>query len=693
MLNKYVLLLSLFPASLLSAQTFTGSGGLIPDNGNSIDFTINVSGLSPATIDTSTFGLETVCIDLTHTYDSDLDISLVAPDGTSVTLTSGNGGNGQNYTNTCFDVTAPTSIALGSPPFTGTFKPQGLMGIVNNGQNGNGNWKLHINDTYPFADQGTLISWSITFGTNPATYWSLQSSNLPIVIVNTGNEVISDDPKVRVNFGIIYNGPGVRNYMTDPFHYSGLAGMEFRGSSSQMFPKKPYGVELWAADSSALDTGFIGLPSESDWILNPNYSDKTLLHNVLSYDLSEKMGHYATRWRMVELVINGQYEGVYILSEKIKRDKNRVDISKLTPVDNTAPDVTGGYIFKIDKTTGSGGNGWTSNYAPAVSGNGQTIYFQYEYPKETEITPQQQAYIAAFVDSFETALYNNNFDTATGWRRYAKQTPLVDYFLLNELSRNVDGYRLSTYLYKHKITKGGKLHIGPVWDYDIAWHNANYCNGQLTTGWAYQFGNDCPGDYWQIPMWWDHLLQDTNFTKALRCRWEQLKVKFLSVNSLHGWLDSMAVYLNEGQQRNFTRWPILGTWVWPNSSTPPTYQGEIDELKQWISARWNWLDANIPGVASNCEFVGLEENFSADGLTVYPNPFEEQVSLLLDLGEATKADVRLLNVAGQEVLHQTQQLNYGPQRIDLSVRELPAGLYVLQVRTKAGMLVRKVVKK
>src|SRR5436190_4875016 len=170
-----------FAFSGIFSQTFTGGGGLIPDDGTPIDFSLPVSGL-PSSIDTNTFGLETVCINLTHTWDSDLDISLIAPDGTTVLLSSANGLDGDNYTNTCFNNAATTSIVAGTAPFTGTFRPQGDLGYINNNQNPNGVWKLHFLDTYAFADQGNLLSWSITFGSNPAVpILVFTSSNLPIV--------------------------------------------------------------------------------------------------------------------------------------------------------------------------------------------------------------------------------------------------------------------------------------------------------------------------------------------------------------------------------------------------------------------------------------------------------------------------------------------------------------------------------
>ncbi|MDQ3108984.1 MAG: CotH kinase family protein, partial [Bacteroidota bacterium] len=459
------ILLSVFPAF---SQTYTGGSGPINDLATN-DFPLVVSGLSPATIDTTIFGLETVCVDFTHTYDADLEIRIIAPDGTSAILSSGNGGSGQNYTNTCFNNSATTPIIQGSAPFTGTFIPQGQMGFVNNNQNGNGTWILRVIDSWG-GDAGNMISWSITFGNNPAGYFSFSSSNLPVVVINT-SQTIPDSPKIMCDMGIIYNGTGNRNYLTDPWnHYNGKIGIEMRGSSSQGFPKKSYGLELWDVNGNAIDSSILGMPKESDWCLIANYTDKSLLNNSLSYYLSREMGWYAPRWQFVEVVIDGQYMGVYLFTEKIKRDNNRVDIAKLQPTDITGDDVTGGYIIKVDKSTASSGAGWTSSFAPAVAPNGQTIYFQYDYPSDVNIVPQQETYIQMYVDSFETALSGPNFaDTAIGYAHYIDVNSFIDYFLVDEMAKNVDGYRLSTYLYKDKRSNGGKLTIGPTWDFDIAW--------------------------------------------------------------------------------------------------------------------------------------------------------------------------------------------------------------------------------
>ena len=218
---------------------------------------------------------------------------------------------------------------------------------------------------YAFADQGQLLDWSITFSDEPSGPFLFNSSNLPIVLIDTYGQEIMDDPKIQVGMKIIDNLPGQRNYVTDIPAYDGYAGIEIRGSSSQMFPKKSYGFESWDGLGEELEVPLLGMPEESDWILNANYSDKTLCRNTLAYQVFRNMGHYATRYEHVEVVINGVYKGVYIFSEKIKRDADRVDIAKLKPDDNSGDPLTGGYIFKIDKPTGTGGGeGWESNFPP-----------------------------------------------------------------------------------------------------------------------------------------------------------------------------------------------------------------------------------------------------------------------------------------------------------------------------------------
>lgn len=397
MSKQYVFSVLFALVSFISkGQGFSGIGGQIPDNGNSVDFTITTFGL-PTTIDTTTFGLEEVCLNIVHTWDSDLDITLISPDGTAVVLISAVGGGDDNFTGTCLRNDAVTSIVQGSAPFTGTFRPMGQMGLVNNGQDPNGVWTLHIQDTYPFADAGALLNWSITFGNNPATYYSFESSDLPLVMINTNGQSIIDDPSITAWMNIIDNGPGIRNYVTDSANnYSGYIGIELRGQSSLSFPQKQYAVETRDSAGNNLNTSILGMPPENDWVLYGAYNDKSLMRNALTYSLARDMGRYASRAKYCEVLINGEYKGVYTFFEKIKRDNNRVDIAGLTTIDSMGVELTGGYICSIDWIDNAG---WTSNYPPdPTNPQNNTVFYQYIYPKDNEILPQQEYYIQQFVE-------------------------------------------------------------------------------------------------------------------------------------------------------------------------------------------------------------------------------------------------------------------------------------------------------
>lgn len=681
----FFLALLFFPY-FMNAQTFTGSGGNIPDNGNSIRFPVAVSGL-PSSLD-STFGLINVCLNIVHPYDADLEIWLVAPDSTYIELSTGNGGSGNNYWNTCFYDTVPNFISNGSAPFSGSYRPESPMYNVNNGQDPNQSWQLLIHDTYPFADAGILLNWNISFGSNPPQGLVLTSSNLPIIKINTYGQAITDDPKISARMEIIDNGPGIRNYTSDtPNVYNGFIGIETRGSSSQMFPKKSFGLETWDSSGAEIDTALLGMPSESDWILNANYTDKTLMRNVLSYDRSAAMGHYASRTRYCEVILNGQYQGVYIFMEKIKRDPGRVDIARLTAADTSGDDLTGGYILKVDKFTGGSGGGWLSLYPPPSGGPQPTI--QHEYPELNQILPVQAQYIESYCDSFEIALHGPNFSNPlSGYRKYIDVASWADYFLLNELSKNVDGYRISTYFYKKKDSDGGLLHMGPVWDYDIAWGNANYYGGDVSSGYSYQFSNT--GDGFQVPFWWSRLMLDPFWKNTVRCRWEDLRDSLLSTPTLHNWIDSVGNLLDESQSRNFNMWPILGVYVWPNPNPiPPDYAGVKQELKNWISARAGWLDLNLPGT---CSLSGLPgDTTMLTGMKAYPNPAAEECWLLLPESLQGPAQLRICNVLGQEISNGMVYVQ--GQKLPMDLRALTSGMLLVELQQNNRVYRTKVLKR
>jgi hypothetical protein len=509
---------------------------------------------------------------------------------------------------------------------------------------------------------------------------TLTSSNLPLVIINTNGQTIANDPKIMADMGIIYNGAGVRNNTTDPFnHYNGKIGIEVRGQSSQQFPMKSYGIELWDNSGNSLNRSLFGLPSESDWVLYAPYNEKTLMHNFLAYTLSREMGHWAANCRYVEVVINGDYKGIYVLMEKIKRNNGRVNISKLNDTDISGDAVTGGYIFSIDKDA----DAWFSSYLPNP-GTAARIQFSYIYPKITAIVPQQKAWLKSFVDSFETAVNSTGYqDKQTGWRKYADESSFIDYFIVNEISRNVDGYRLSTYLYKDKSSKGGKIIAGPVWDYDLAFRNANYCMGSNPGGWAYRFNSICPSDSWQVPGWWNQFSNDTAFQNNLRCRWKQLRQTTLSLSHMNTLIDSIVALTAEARQRHFQRWPVLGQYVWPNPTPIATsYDGEIQTLKAWLADRMNWLDSNMPNKGACADYpVTVSESVI---ISLSPNPFFANAGFTVQSRNDQAIMVNVFDAAGRKVYDGRHFLSRGFNTMTILSGQWTTGIYFFRFETEAG---------
>ena len=414
---------------------------------------------------------------------------------------------------------------------------------------------------------------------------------IPHVQINTLNKEIVDEPKISSKMIITKDSMIL---------YDGNIGIEYRGSSSQLFDKKSYGFETWDEKNEDMDYPLLGFPEEEDWIFYGPYSDKTLIRNKLIYDLSNQIGRYASRTKFCELTINNQYMGVYVFMEKLKRDKNRIAIKKLENDDLDSINISGGYIIKIDKSDDENGeqvyndfNAFISNYKPNYA-TYQSIWFNYEYPKPKDIHNEQKQYINSYFDNFEKALSGINFkDSLSGYRKYIDVESFIDFFILNELSNNLDGYRLSTYLHKNR---NEKLKIGPIWDFNLSFGNGNYCNGDKYDTWTYKFNETCSDDFWLIPFWWEKLLEDPYFVNKLKERWNELRKKELSDENIFQMIQNyISILKNESGAvyRNYSKWNVIGKYLWPNNYVGNSYESEIDYLIKWISKRNNWLDKSI----------------------------------------------------------------------------------------------------
>lgn len=511
---------------------------------------------------------------------------------------------------------------------------------------------------------------SITYGPIPSWFtppFILTSSNLPIVVLDTYNVDIPDEPKIDGTMGIIYNGDNQMNYMSNPFNeFYGQIAIEKRGSSSNTFPMKSYGLETRGPDSVNYNVSLFDWPSDNDWILYAPYTDKSLMRNVLTYDLGRQMGQYAPRTKLCEVILNGSYIGVYVLMERIKINPGRVNVDQLNYSDTLDNQLTGGYIIKVDKTTSGGVIAWTSPYTAQAPSNGP-LYYQMHDPELSALHPDQFNYIKTYINNWETALKSVNFaNPQIGFRAYSDELSFIDFFIMNELSKNVDGYRISTFLHKKRVSEGGKIHAGPLWDFNLGWGNANYCQGGQTSGWEINFNSVCQGNGANMnPFWLNRMLQDTVFANNLKCRWSDLRTSILSDEHLMNYIDSLGIILEEPAQRNYDRWPILGVYVWPNNYIGNTYQEELTYMKNWILARAAWMDANMFGTCSSLSIDSPDTE-----LKIIPNPTKDFVTIS---GMSSDTNLELRDFSGKIVriipIHQSNTT------VDLS--DLANGIYFI----------------
>ena len=477
--------------------------------------------------------------------------------------------------------------------------------------------------------RGLMVSALVSFATATALWaQTLTSTNLPLVLIYCG-EAINAQAKVQATMKIIYHQDGELNSPTDtPTDYDGRVGIKLRGNSSLSFAQKKYTIETQDADGNDLKTPLLGMPAESDWVLLAPYNDISLLRDVFAFQLWTDMGHWAPRTRLCEVLVNDEYQGVYVLSEKIKRDSERVDIAKLKEDDVEGRELTGGYIVRVDayddsdatfkskvkgvpesQGGGFGGGPW--------GGGGQStaVTWTIYHPKKEKLQPQQKAYIQDFVDRMEQSFQAQNWkDPVEGYARYVDVPSFVDYFIHTELSLNADGFKRSAYFYKDKDAADGteaKMVAGPVWDYNLAYGDCNFCNANNVRAWVYEGCTTNP-----TPAFWKRLTTDPAFMQQVRERYAQLRRTLLSQERINSFFDTHAELLSEAKDRHYQKYSDLlvdnsqqqqgggGGWPWwpwgGGSSSPVayfaayfvgSYAEEISTVKEWFQKRLAFLDS------------------------------------------------------------------------------------------------------
>jgi hypothetical protein len=390
---------------------------------------------------------------------------------------------------------------------------------------------------------------------------SPQTTGLPVMKIDTGNRLITST-EVWLE-GVAYT---IFDHSGEEI-INGSMDIKGRGNTTWGMPKKPYSLKLSKKGS------LLGMPEHKRWVLLANYSDKTLLRTDTAFKIGSVFDAIAwtPRSEHISLYLNGEYAGAYQLTEAIKIDANRVNVTQT--ISKKKPD--GGYVLEIDTRKVEVFNFTTTKGVvfccsdpddeldEIITGDTKTIFEK----------------IKADVQNVEDVLYSENFaDPEDGYGKYIDVASFVDWYLVNEITKNNDAvFHTSVYMYYDPDKK--KYCMGPLWDFDISLGNINYN------------GNDNPEGFWiKNSGWIARLFTDPSFVSLVKNRWNAKKDE---VSSLVSYIDERASLLSKSQKINFEKWDILGIYVWPNKVVTGSYQGEIDYLKTFLTQRMMWLDTAI----------------------------------------------------------------------------------------------------
>jgi subtilisin-like proprotein convertase family protein len=552
----------------LTAQSFVSTPNQILSEGNLTYFTQSISGLP--TNQNYYFGLYEIDINLLHPITGDVYLRLQAPDGTSVDL-SNYYGTGANFNHAKFRYIASQSITTANSPFSDVYMPVNKLSDFQNGSDPNGTWTLTYYDVNTNNKMGTLLSWQLTFKILPKKLAAdSMVTNLPIINFVMPSSIPSS-PKLSGSiqlFGLATNA--VINAPTNIYN----VGAEIQGFTSSGGSKPNYEFEIRNASGAGLNVPLFGMPAESDWVLKSGYTDDYMMKDPLTFEFSRRMGYYAPRTKHIELFINGEYQGLYVLMEKVKKGINRVDISKIKTSDTLGANLTGGYIFEINPNNTQ--PDWYSNYL-GYNGSNQTNSYEFKvvYPKRDSLKSQQRNYLHSYVDSFENAMAGANFqDTLNGWRKYVNEKSFMDFLIVSEYSINYDTYGRSMYFSKDKSTKGNKINVGPPWDSDRGYYAPN-----LAYGWVHITTHGG----WTFPFWWVKARQDTLFEKRLACRFKTARKYILTDTAINNYINSLDILLVNAIEREKVLWN--------------KYFDNSVNLKNTLIARLNWMDTNLQTVS------------------------------------------------------------------------------------------------
>ena len=439
----------------------------------------------------------------------------------------------------------------------------------------------------------------------------INETNLPIVFIDTRHgsdqpNIIHKDYAIVARMKVIMNNNGI-NYGDTIAHpnqtvnYEGWISIRYRGNTSfSASEKKPFNIRTLSTDDingKKKKVEMMGMPKDNKWTMLAPYNDRSMIRDVLMFQLARPYFDYVPRARHCEVILDGIYYGIYVMTEKPSSGKNRLN---LDDPGESGDALTGGYQLEIDRDDepqyfrskhimkDANGKPYTYN---------NTTVFQYKFPDYEEMMSEQIQYIQNQIDLMEKALESDDFtNPTTGYRHYLDAISFIDQQLSQEVSGNIDGYRLSTNIYKQRDSQN-PLFKTTLWDFNLAFGNAMQMGGYLTNYWVYK-NTYIPSYDYKVPFWWSRMMEDPTYVEQLKDRWRAYRTGSYSDTSLENTIDSLVNHLKMkgALERNNLAYTMFGgkyVWPVPNVDTVNTYEKEIDYLNSWLKQRIAWLDEQL----------------------------------------------------------------------------------------------------
>lgn len=418
--------------------------------------------------------------------------------------------------------------------------------------------ELKVNGNYRF------IGWSdgvtslkrvndkITKNTQITAIFEYLKYDLPVLTINTKKPIVSKEEYVSMDLSI-------SNTSTEYLLHHITGNIRGRGNSTWPMPKKPYRIKFEEKQS------LFGEGSAKNWTLIANYCDKSLIRSYLAYQLSDKLPHieYTTSTKFVELVLNGKYEGVYLLCDQIEVGKTRVNIAE------KSSDINTGYLVELDHW------GINEGVIDVDYFYSWGIPYTLKSPKTDEdyYSVEQLKYIKDYLDKAMNFISSKNFKQI---QQYIDVDSFVDTYIIQELFKNVDAGHSSFYLYKDV---NGVLKSGPIWDFDISSGNCDYSDSDIPTGIRTR----------RVNIWYNKLMDVPEFYNLVVKRYKEYQTQIQEIIDM---CDQILIDYEDAFNRNFERWPILDEYVWPNTLEIVkcnSVRKQIKYLQDWLETRNNWL--------------------------------------------------------------------------------------------------------